>query len=245
MRKAREWFVRGRDLDVRDIPLVDFQTHTRWSDGTSSVAEMIDAAEAKGLSGIALTAHVNAESVWYRAFVEEVVAQRARSPLPVYFGAEVAAADYDGGLKADPGRLQAELLLGVVHRFPKLHGRGFLEFDQIKAEDAAELEICALHGLTTNRHIDVLAHPGGTTFTKFGPFPVEWLEEVFCEARDNDIAVELNTKYAWDLEGIIELLRRVDPLVSLGSDAQSANQLGTHIATLQACNAKEAPAFAQ
>ena len=228
--RAQAWFIRGSRLEVEQCPAIDFQMHTQWTDGHSSVSEMLAAAEARGLNAIAITEHVNRRSDWYPDFVAEVKAKRARfGSLKAYFGAEIAAADYQGRLKADPDRIEMEVCLGVVHRPPRQDGSGFWDFEELTADDGIELEIRALQGLATCEKIDVIGHPGGTAFKKFGPFPVEWLEPVFCAARDHDVAVELNGKYTWDLGGMLDLLRRVDPLVSLGSDAHNASEVGSHL----------------
>jgi len=230
-RKARDWFIRGSELGLQPFPAIDFQMHTQWTDGRSSVAEMIAAAADKGLQAIAITEHVNAGSAWYQDFVADVKAARRGTPdVSVYFGAEIAAADYRGGMKADRAQLEAELVLGVVHRLPKQDGSGFWNFEELTRPDAIELEMRALTGLATNGSIDVLGHPGGTVSKKFGAFPVEWMESAFCAAREHGVAVELNTKYVWDPAGMLALLRRVDPLVSFGSDAHSAAEVGSNVA---------------
>ncbi len=117
----------------------------------------------------------------------------------------------------------------MVHRLPKRDGSGFWNFDQLTRDDAIELELAALLALATNREIDVIGHPGGTAFSKFGAFPVKWLEPVFRAAREHEVAVELNSKYAWDLDGFVDLLRRAGPMVSLGSDAHDASAVGANI----------------
>jgi histidinol phosphatase-like PHP family hydrolase len=223
-RPASQWLVRASAL-LREWPAIDFQMHTRWSDGASSVPEMIAAAQAKGLQAIAITEHVNDSSVWYPDFVAEVKAARAAvRGCSVYFGAEIAAADYHGRLKADPTAIETELLVGVVHRLPR--SDGFWNFDQLSRDDAIDLELRALLGLTRNRHIDVLGHPGATTARKYGRFPVEWLEPVFAAAAEREVAIELNSKYLWDSAATLALLTRTDPLVSLGSDAHDASEVG-------------------
>ena len=182
----------------------------------------------------AITEHVNSQSGWYPQFVAEVMAQREREDaLEVFYGVEVAACDYRGGLKADLSLHEAELVLGVVHRCPKEAG-GFWSFDELTAADAIELELRALTGLAGNRRIDVLGHPGGVAFKKYGAYPVDWLEPAFRTALDHGIAVELNTKYVWDMAGMLALQRRVDPLVSFGSDAHCAGEVGTNCGTLRA-----------
>jgi putative hydrolase len=204
--------------------------HTRWTDGQSSVAEMIAAAERAELRAIAITEHVNASSTWYPEFVDEVRSERRRQTgLEVFHGAEIAAADYRGGLKSDPQRLGAELVLGVVHRLPKADGSGFWEFEELEADDAVELELRALLGLATNPQIDVLGHPGGVVYRRYGAFPVARLEPVFRAAREANIAVELNARYLWDLETWLEILHRINPLLSFGSDAHHATAVGCHL----------------
>ena len=49
---------------------------------------------------------------------------------------------------------------------------------------------------------------------------------VFAAAREHGTAVELNSKYIWEFEGTLALLQRIDPLVSLGSDAHQPIDVG-------------------
>lgn len=232
--RAGKWLGRFSDWEEDGAPAIDFQMHTTWTDGRSSVAEMIAAAKAAGLQAIAITEHVNSQSGWYPQFVAEVMAQREREDaLEVFYGVEVAACDYRGGLKADLSLHEAELVLGVVHRCPKETG-GFWSFDELTAADAIELELRALAGLAGSGQIGVLGHPGGVAFKKYGAYPVDWLEPAFRTARDHGIAVELNTKYVWDMPGMLALLRRVDPIVSFGSDAHCAGDVGSNCGTLRA-----------
>lgn len=232
--RARQWLDHFSAWDTAGVPAIDFQMHTTWTDGQSSVAEMIAAARAKGLQAIAITEHVNRQSDWYPRFVAEVMAQREQEvDLEIYYGVEVAACDYHGGLRADLSLHEAELVLGVVHRCPKEAG-GFWSFDELTAADAIELELRALAGLAGSGQIGVLGHPGGVAFKKYGAYPVDWLEPAFRTARDHGIAVELNTKYVWDMPGMLALLRRVDPLVSFGSDAHCAGDVGANCGTLRA-----------
>jgi len=232
--RAGQWLGHFSEWPTNGVPPMDFQMHTTWTDGQSSVAEMIAAARAKSLRAIAITEHVNGQSDWYPQFVAEVAAQRKYADgLEVYYGVEVAACDYRGGLKADLALHEAELVLGVVHRCPKETG-GFWSFDELTASDAIELELRALAGLAGNRRIDVLGHPGGVAYKKYGAYPVEWLEPIFRTAREHGVAVELNTKYVWDMAGMLALLRRVDPLVSFGSDAHRSGEVGANCSALRA-----------
>ncbi len=229
--RASQWALQGP-------PPIDFQMHTRWTDGNASVRQMMDAASVAGLKAIAITEHYNATSDWYPDFVAEVKELRTAVGLPeAYYGVEVAVIDYHGGLKADVARLDTELVLGVVHRYPKEAG-GFWDFKDLSAADAIELEIRALTALAANPRIDVIGHPGGAAYRKFGAFPIHLLEPVFRAARDNGVAVEVNTKYLWDIHGLFELLDRLDPLLSFGSDAHSLEDVGSNLAIYKAKKTK-------
>jgi histidinol phosphatase-like PHP family hydrolase len=74
--------------------------------------------------------------------------------------------------------------------------------------------------------VDIIGHPGGTYFHKFGPFPVQRLEPVFVAAREHDVAIELSGKYCWDLPGMLRLFRRTNPWITCGSDAHHSSEIG-------------------
>jgi histidinol phosphatase-like PHP family hydrolase len=213
---------------MADLPPIDFHMHTTWSDGTSTLEEMVNAAGAAGLEAIALTEHVNLSTQWYHQFAAAAqhVRQMIAAPI-VYYGMEVTVVDDAGTLKADPAVVQqAELLMGVVHSYPRRQGE-FWRFDELSPADALELETAALLGLAKKAEVDVIGHPGGTYWKRFGPFPVARLEPVFRKAAEQGVAIDLNIAYCWDLPGMIELLRHTDPLVVLGSDAHHQSAVGS------------------
>jgi putative hydrolase len=227
-RGPMKWLVPGKELS-RSLPRVDFQMHTTWTDGRSSVRDMIEAAVCKRLSAIAITEHVNFESTYYASFVSETIRVRdeCRASIEAYYGIEVAVCDYEGGLKTRMDvRREAEWVIGTVHSYPK-EGGGYLSWKDLTRDEALQAELRALDGLASNRSIDVIGHPGGTYFLRYGGFPVELMEPMFRKAKANGVAVELNGRYLWDLEGMLDLLASVDPLVSLGSDAHHATEVGT------------------
>lgn len=225
---ASSWkaWIRPARETLADIPQFDFQMHTTWTDGDSTTEEFIEQASKENLKAIGFSEHVNWTSEWYPKFFAEVHDLRRNAPLEIYCGIEVAICDYQGGLKTTPEILnQAEFVMGVVHSYPKEEG-GFYRMDELSANQALELELRGLMALSKNPHVDIIGHPGGTYLAKFGEFPVEKLLPVMQSAQDNGIAFELNGKYAWDLEGMLSLLNEVNPLLSIGSDAHHAKDLG-------------------
>lgn len=216
------------------FPSIDFQMHTTWTDGLSSVLDMMRAAERQGLSAIAITEHVNHTTTYYPEFREEVVNCRKEfAGIDIFYGVEVAISDYGGGLRTNLQRPRdTELVLGVVHSYPKADG-GFHRFADLTPVEALSCELDGLMALAANPLIDVIGHPGGTYFKRFGPFPVALMEPAFQRAADNGIAVEINTAYCWDIVGLFELLEAVNPRLSFGSDAHVANDVGENCKRLR------------
>lgn len=208
--------------------------HTTWTDGTSSVLDMMKAAERRGLSAIAITEHVNQTSTYYAEFREEVLnCRKDFTGIDIFHGIEVSISDYRNGLRTNLQRPRdTELVLGVVHSYPKAGG-GFYRFGDLTPEEALSCELDGLMALAANPLIDVIGHPGGTYFKKFGPFPVTLMEPAFQRAAKHGIAVEVNTAYCWDLVGLFELLEAVNPRLSFGSDAHAADDVGENCKRLR------------
>jgi putative hydrolase len=229
--------------------------HTTWTDGRCTVLDYVNMASRLGLQAIALTEHVGFKSPWYAQFCSEVEAvQRTRQEVEVYRGIEVAAWDYRGRLKASNSLLRrADLIIGVVHRYPSPAG-GPQEFSSLNWSEALACELKALMALAQNPTIHILGHPGGTFFKRYGPFDVNLLRPVFQAAKRADIAVELSARYTWDWPNLLALLWDVSPLLSIASDAHDTTELGhTHralrlplqsfrnVRSLQECDALSAP----
>lgn len=231
-----KWIVPAQELiKSRSIPLGDLQMHTVWTDGRPTIQDYVTTAQELRLQAIAITEHVGYESAWFPDFVNEVeIIRNPELPLELYHGAEVSVWDYDGTLKTSDEILeQAEIVIGVVHRYPNPRG-GLLSFDGLGREEALELELRASESITQNKRVDIWGHPGGTFFRKFGAFDVGLLAPAIRNAKAHDIVVEINAKYIWDMAGFFELLQEINPMVSIGSDAHGVEELArTHNALTQ------------
>ncbi len=232
--RATDYLMEARSWIGNGFPPVDFQMHTCWTDGRSTVSDMMHAAKQRSMTAIAITEHVNSTSSYYADFREEVVELRKRiGCLDVFYGIEVSISDYDGGLRTKLRRpVDTELVLGVVHSYPK-DGGGFHRFGDLTPDQALSCELRGLSSLATNPDIDVIGHPGGTYFKRFGPFPVRRMERAFRMAADHGIAIEVNTAYCWDIDGFLELVEAVNPRLSFGSDAHVADDVGSNCDFLQ------------
>lgn len=212
----------------------DLHLHTSFTDGRSSVREMLASADGRGLEGIAFTEHVRRNITWWDSFRAEVAAERVYFPfLEVLVGIEAKALDRRGTLDADEELVQAaDLVLGAVHGFPDEHGH-FLSPESLTPEEAALIEWEASLALLETAPIDVLAHPGALTKKFFGGFPEAYLLSLIKMAAKAEKAIELNAEYnsRTELTWLLQACREEGVRVSLGSNAHQACEVGK----IQAC----------
>lgn len=216
----------------------DYHIHTSWADGKATVREYVEVALQKGLKGIAFTEHVRKTSSWFDAFVDEVKNLREKvAGLVILYGIEAKVLDYNGNLDATKEMIQkSEIVLGSVHRYP--HGSGgYLNFQELSYNEAAEIEFNLACALLRNPYVNVLAHPGGTFEKNFdGVFPEEYLEEIVEIANQQGKAIEINSPYLKDHLRFFRLCSKLNPLISLGSDAHSVEELGSVLRLIKGHN---------
>jgi putative hydrolase len=204
----------------------DFHVHTRWTDGKPDVSEVVRRCEERGLAEIAFTEHVRKDSSWFPRFVDDVREAATKARVRVFVGCEARIRDLDGMLDvSDDIRGCCDVVLASVHRFPGPDGAP-LPFSHVPEEQFASIEHRLAMALLRRGGADVLAHPGGMSLRHGRGFPEESYLELAEAARAAGIAIELNASYMKDLHGFVALLRRVDPLVSVGSDAHDLDELG-------------------
>lgn len=165
--------------------------HTTWSDGRLSLAELADAARAKGFSYLALSDH--SRSAQYangltierlRAQGEEVKAWNRKNPaFPVLHGTEADILP-DGTLDF-PDDVLAELdfVIASVHS----------SFGQ-DADAMTERILRAVR----HPHVDILGHPTGRLLLRRDPYAVD-MARVLQAAAECGTAVELNAN-PWRLD---------------------------------------------
>jgi len=228
-------FKHFNDLTKADI-CCDWHTHTTQTDGHATPEEMMARAAALKLSSLAFTEHVTRSSSWFAGFKEALVGMKKPARLKVLVGIEAKAVDFHGAIDATPAVIEsAELVLGVVHRYPDGNG-GLLSLEEmhhLPAEKARDIEFrLALGMLEHNRQIDVLAHPMGVYQKFFHDFPHDELRRLMQKSLEKRIAFEINTKYLTDTDQLFALLRSVNPFVSLGSDAHSTEEIARDFARI-------------
>ncbi|WP_346764774.1 PHP domain-containing protein [Rhodococcus sp. HNM0569] len=201
----------------------DLHTHSDWSDGGSSIEEMMTVAAALGHEYCALTDHsprltvargLTAERL--RQQLDVVAELRERiAPMRILTGIEVDILE-DGSLDQEPGLL-AELDIVVASVHSKLRTeRGAMTRRMLAA---VENPLVDVFGHPTGRLV-----PGGRGTRPESAFDAE---RVFAACRDAGTAVEINSRPERrdPPRRLIELARDLGCLFSIDTDAHAPGQL--------------------
>ncbi len=219
-------FVNFNKLSVDDINF-DFHIHTNQTDGHDSIETIIKKAIEMGLDKIAFTEHVRKDTEWFDRFAYSIKEVAARySGIEVLVGAETKVVDKFGNLDiSDQILYRSEIILGSVHRLPDGNG-GFLDFSTLSPAKLAEIEFELSVGMLEKSPINVLSHPGGMYSSRYGGFSIEYFRELMKLSKANNKAIELNSRYIKNIYDFLSACGDIDPLISIGSDAHKAENVG-------------------
>ena len=165
--------------------------HTTASDGSASLAEMVDAAAARGLGYFGVCDHSQSLGIAHGLSVERLAAQRrevdalnARSgPVRVFAGSEVDVLA-DGSLDFPDDVLAGlDLVVASVHQ-------GFR-----MSEDEATARVVRA---VSNPYVDILGHPTARLLLRREGYPLDHLA-VLDACAAHGVAVELNAN-PWRLD---------------------------------------------
>ena len=206
------------DLLVEDEVRGDLHTHTEWSDGGNTVAEMVDGAAEFGHDYVAITDHatgpgmVGGVGVPDEALREQLAEVRdvaADSDIDVFSGVEVNIAT-DGSLSmADD--LLADLDVVVASPHAGLDGDG-----------TDRLVAAAKHPA-----VNVIGHPTGRYLNRREGLSID-IEELATVAADHDTALEVNASPArLDLCGsAVQRAIEAGATIAIDTDAHSPSSFG-------------------
>ena len=197
----------------------DLQMHSRWSDGSGTIAEMANAATERSYEYIAITDH--SKGLKIAGGINEADLEKQ--------GAEIAKLNARSGgnpvllrsiemnlNKSGEGDMSAEslsaldLVLGSFHSSLRI------------VEDQTERYLAALR----NPHIQILGHPRGRIYNFRIGLSADW-PRVFAEATRLDKALEVDCyPDRQDLNvGLLKIAREHGTRISLGTDAHHPCQL--------------------
>ncbi len=221
---------------IGSLPFWEHHAHSDFSDGSASVAEVIEMARFKGIERLIFTEHTEPELTgggdWFGNYAKTIKMLRGAvaDQMEVMVGLEVPILDYDGHLLlSDEMDAEVEFILGAVHAYP---GHGWI-LEGMEPELAIDLEFRGLMMLARHPLVDAIAHPGGVCHKYVTPFPMEMFDAVVCEAVAHGKAIELNPAYQHPIAPYLEICRRRGALISPGSNAHHPGDLGLAWAALQ------------
>ena len=162
----------------------DLQMHSTWSDGRNSIAEMAEAARARGLRYILVTDHSHGMAIAGGLRPEDLPQQRAEieavnaryDDLCVLAGIEVEIRA-DGSLDlADEVLAQLDVVVASLHTGLR-SGR----------ERTTQRMLAAIH----NPHVDIIAHPTGRLIGRREGADLD-MEAILQAAAETGTAIEIN-----------------------------------------------------
>lgn len=231
-----EYFDRqGRAAPGR-APLIEGHAHTDLADGHDTAETMARAALDSGLNTLVFAEHMRADAPWRGAYFEEIGRLRAlyAGRLRIIAGIEVRALDAHGALDADPEALgRADLVVGSVHGIPR-GGDTFEQVYRVRGRARAlELEAAFIQGMIHSPQVDIIGHPFGAYFEKYGMPPLEAVFELLKSAAAAGKAVELNVNHS-NAAQFVRLAAElgVDFLFWPASDAHIARHVGLCVRSL-------------
>jgi len=207
------------DLIALDDIRGDLHLHSKWTDGNSTILEMVRACKERGYQYCAITDHSKAVRVagglsaeGFKRQREEIEQAREKVPgITVFTGCEVDILP-DGSLDLpDDLLVQLEVVVAAVHS----------KMDMPQSEMTQRVLKALAHPA-----VNILAHPTGRLINQREPFTID-LEQIFHAAKENDIAVELNAQPdRLDLNDRHLLrAREIGVKIAISTDAHSTGQL--------------------
>jgi len=200
----------------------DLQMHTRWSDGSGTVAEMAEAAANRSYEYIAVTDHSKglkiAGGIDERALKRQgteianvnAALSKSSSNLTVLRSIEMNLNPRGEGDMSPDSLRSLDIVLGSFHSALR------------KTEDQTERYLAALR----NPHVHILGHPRGRIYNFRPGLKADWAH-VFRKAARLDKALEIDCyPDRQDLNvALLKIARSHGTRISLGTDAHHPGQL--------------------
>jgi len=207
------------DLIVLEDIRGDLHMHSKWTDGNSTILEMVRVAEKRGYQYCAITDHSKAVRVAggltaddFKKQRDEIEQARARvRGITVFTGCEVDILP-DGSLDLPDNLLeQIDVVVAAVH--------SKMDMNQ---SDMTKRVLKAL----AHRAVAILAHPTGRLINERDPFAID-LEQIFQAAKEHNVAVELNAQPdRLDLNDLhLFRAREIGVQIAINTDAHNTEQL--------------------
>ncbi|HEY7316449.1 MAG TPA: DNA polymerase/3'-5' exonuclease PolX [Candidatus Binatia bacterium] len=207
------------DLIGLDDVRGDLHLHSKWTDGKSTILQMVRACKERGYQYCAITDHSQAVHVagglsagdFTKQWLEIGEARAKVSGITVLTGCEVDILP-DGSLDLPDDILeQLDVVVAAVHA----------KMDMPQNAMTKRVLKALAHPAVT-----ILAHPTGRLINHREPSAID-LEEIFHAAKENDIAIELNAQPdRLDLNDLhLFRAREIGAKIAINTDAHNTEQL--------------------
>lgn len=205
------------------LPKFDLHVHTHYSDGESTAAAMVEAAEARGLAAVAITDHGPVLSVGIppnkiAPMLQDIELAKGDAGIQVLAGMEANIINPDGEIDLDEGLVKRlDIVVMGLHKLRSL--------SHLPAELAREYLQAVMNAMERQR-VDILAHP--FQFHRYlAPYlSLGEIEEFAKLAAAREIAIEVNSKYRVPDEGLLRACLHEGVKLSIGTDAHTAAEVG-------------------
>lgn len=218
LREGLEEIEKAREQDLPELVRLedlrgDLHLHTDWSDGASSLNDMVEKARKLGYSYIAITEHSKSLSVSRGLQEDRLLAQieaiksinQARGDFTVLTGIEVDILK-DGSLDfTDEILEQLDVVIASIHSYFRL-----------SREEQTERILRAIR----NPHVDIIGHLTGRLLIRRPGYQVD-VETVLQEAAKHHTVLEINSHPdRLDIsEEVARMARDLGVKVAINSDA--------------------------
>jgi DNA polymerase (family 10) len=163
----------------------DFHVHSNWSDGSSSIQEIVEHAKNLGYSFVGIADHSKSQRIANGLTEERLLEQvevirdlneKEGGDFRILSGSE-SDIKPDGSLDLDNKALkELDFVCAAIHSRFKMDTREMTE-RIIKAME--------------NEYVKVFAHPTGRLIGRREPYKVD-MERLYLAARDNNVCLEIN-----------------------------------------------------
>jgi putative hydrolase len=215
----------------------DAHCHTaRSDDAHDPLADVVAAAEARGLTRLSLTDHVRASTTWLPEYVAELRRAAGRTDVRLVPGVEAKILDTTGRVDVPPDLAGIEQVTISDHQFPAEDGpvrpddvRRELASGGLTPATALEQLVAATAHAVRRYDAPVVGHLF-SILPKIG-VPQELvtdasLEELAAACRSVDAAVEVNEKWSTPSSATVARLVALGVRLVPGSDAHCAADVG-------------------
>jgi len=200
----------------------NFHTHTLYSDGECLASGIAEAAEASGLTAVAITDHGPELSVGISPgkiplMLQDIEAAREDANIPVLAGMEANVVNASGAIDLDE-EIMKKLDILVIG----LHTLGGAPTQ----EELAKNYFLAVTNAMRRQRADVVAHPF-RLHSYLAPYlSPEEIDEFVKLAAEKGIAIEINSKYRVPDEELLRACLREGVKLSIGTDAHTVAEVG-------------------